>query len=215
MSVHVKICGITTRAVLEAALAADVDMVGFVFVPQSSRYLPLEEARALARIVEGRCQIVALTLDAQDAQLDSIMRDLAPDYLQLHGHETVDRVHAVRQQFGCRIIKALPVAEPSDLDAVTLYEKAADCLLFDAKPAKNALLPGGNGLSFDWRLLDGLSERLPYLLSGGLTVENVAKALAMTGAWGVDVSSGVETAPGQKDPLLVQRFIEAARAARP
>ena len=215
MSVHVKICGITTRAVLEAALAADVDMVGFVFVPQSSRYLPLEEARALARIVEGRCQIVALTLDAQDAQLDSIMRDLAPDYLQLHGHETVDRVHAVRQRFGCKVIKALPVAEPSDLDAVPLYEKAADCLLFDAKPAKNALLPGGNGLSFDWRLLDGLSERLPYLLSGGLTVENVAKALAMTGAWGVDVSSGVETAPGQKDPLLVQRFIEAARAARP
>ena len=107
------------------------------------------------------------------------------------------------------------MAEPSDVDAVTLYEKAADCLLFDAKPAKNALLPGGNGLSFDWRLLDGLSERLPYLLSGGLTVENVAKALAMTGAWGVDVSSGVETAPGQKDPLLVQRFIEAARAARP
>ena len=213
MSVVVKICGLSTPETLEATLAAGADMVGFVFFPKSPRHLTLDQARMLGAMVEERASKVALSVDATDAELAEIIKALAPDCLQLHGHETAERVLAIKQRFGVPVMKVLPVAEAIDLQAVPLYEKIADRLLFDAKPPKKAVLPGGNGLSFDWALLAGLSVRLPYMLSGGLDPDNVAKALAMTGAWGVDVSSGVETAPGQKDPALIRRFIAAARSA--
>ena len=213
MSVVIKICGLNTPETLEAALAAGADMIGFVFFPKSPRHLTLDQAQALGVTVAGRSEKVALSVDADDDQLAAIIDALAPDCLQLHGYETPERVLAVKNRFGLPVMKVLPVAGAADLEAVSLYEKVADRLLFDAKPPKKAVLPGGNGLSFDWSLLNGLSKRLPYMLSGGLDPDNVAKALAMTGAWGVDVSSGVETAPGRKDPALIRSFIAAARSA--
>lgn len=213
MSVVVKICGLSTVETLDAALAAGADMVGFVFFPQSPRHLTFDQARMLGVAVEGRASKVALAVDADDDQLAAIIEALAPNCLQLHGHETPERVLDVKIRFGLPVMKALPISEAEDLRAIPLYESVADRLLFDAKPPKSAVLPGGNGISFDWNLLAGLSARLPYMLSGGLDAGNVAKALAMTGAWGVDVSSGVETAPGQKDPALIRRFVAAARAA--
>jgi phosphoribosylanthranilate isomerase len=213
MAVVIKICGLNTLETLEVALEAGADMVGFVFFPKSPRHISLDQARNLGAAVQGRATKVALSVDADDNELASIIDGLAPDVLQLHGHETPDRVSAVQKRFGLPVMKALPVADMSDLEVVPLYEKVTDRLLFDAKPPKQALLPGGNGVSFDWTLLDGLSVHLPYMLSGGLTCDIVAKALAMTGAWGVDVSSGVETAPGRKDPILIREFIAAARSA--
>jgi phosphoribosylanthranilate isomerase len=213
MSVTVKICGLNTPETLDAAVSAGADMIGFAFFEKSPRHLTFDEARKLGALVQGRSKKVAFSVDADDAQLSAIVEAVAPDYLQLHGHETPERVQAVKNRFGVKVIKVLPVGEAADLASVPLYEKIADLLLFDTKPPKQAILPGGNGLSFDWTLLAGLSARLPYMLSGGLNPDNVAKALAMTGAWGVDVSSGVETAPGRKDPALIRRFITAARAA--
>lgn len=213
MSVIIKICGLNTPETLDAAVSAGADMIGFVFFEKSPRHISYDQARALGSELGNRAQKVALSVDADDAQLSAIVEALHPDYLQLHGHETPERVQAVKNRFGVKVIKVLPVGEAADLEAVPLYEKTADFLLFDTKPPKQAILPGGNGISFDWTLLAGLSARLPYMLSGGLNPDNVAKALAMTGAWGVDVSSGVETAPGRKDPALIRRFIAAARAA--
>lgn len=213
MSVVVKICGLSTVETLDAALDAGADMVGFVFFPKSPRHITYDQARMLGAAVKGRASKVALAVDADDDQLSAIIEALAPDCLQLHGHETPERVLDVKKRFGLPVMKVLSMAEAADLTAIPLYETVADRLLFDAKPPKTAVLPGGNGVSFDWGLLAGLSKRLPYMLSGGLDAGNVAKALAMTGAWGVDVSSGVETAPGQKDPALIRRFMAAARAA--
>jgi phosphoribosylanthranilate isomerase len=213
MTVQVKICGLTTPETLDAAIDAGADMIGFVFFAKSPRHVSLDQARALWAYTANRAKTVALTVDADDDQLAALIEALHPDLLQLHGHETPERVQAVKNRFGLKVMKVLPVGEAADLESVPLYENVADLLLFDTKPPKEAQLPGGNGISFDWTLLAGLSARLPYMLSGGLNPDNVAKALAMTGAWGVDVSSGVETAPGRKDPALIRRFIAAARAA--
>jgi phosphoribosylanthranilate isomerase len=213
MSVVVKICGLSTLETLDAALDAGADMVGFVFFPKSPRHISHDQARMLGAAVKGRASKVALAVDADDDQLSAIIEALAPDCLQLHGHETPERVLDVKKRFGLPVMKVLSMAEAADLTAIPLYETVADRLLFDAKPPKTSVLPGGNGVSFDWGLLAGLSKRLPYMLSGGLDAGNVAKALAMTGAWGVDVSSGVETAPGQKDPALIRGFVAAVRAA--
>jgi phosphoribosylanthranilate isomerase len=213
MTVQVKICGLTTPETLDAAIDAGADMIGFVFFAKSPRHVSLDQARALWAYTANRAKTVALTVDADDDQLAALIEALHPDLLQLHGHETPERDQAVKNRFGLKVMKVLPVGEAADLESVPLYENVADLLLFDTKPPKEAQLPGGNGISFDWTLLAGLSARLPYMLSGGLNPDNVAKALAMTGAWGVDVSSGVETAPGRKDPALIRRFIAAARAA--
>ena len=208
----VKICGLSTPATLEAAIRAGVDMAGFVFYPKSPRHLSLAAARELQALVAGRTKKVALTVDAGDDALEEIVIALAPDFLQLHGSETPARVAAVKARFGLPVIKAVGVATEDDVKAAMAYA-AADMLLFDAKPAEGAVLPGGNGLPFDWRLMQKIALDKPWLLSGGLAPENVAQALQLTRAPGVDVSSGVESAKGIKDPARIAAFVAAARSA--
>lgn len=214
----VKICGLSTRETLAAALDAGAGMVGFVRFPRSPRHVELDAARELSAMAKGRALVVALVVDADDAELSAIVEAMAPDMLQLHGRETPERVAEIRARFGLPVMKAIGVAERADLDALAPYARVADRLLLDAKPPKTAdALPGGNGLSFDWRLIEGLAQRLdppvPFMLSGGLTPENVGEAIALTHVRGVDVSSGVERAPGVKDAARIFAFVEAARAA--
>lgn len=209
----IKICGLSTAATLEAALAAGADMVGFVFFAKSPRHIELEAARELGRRVEGRALKVALSVDADDQTLAGIIAHLDPDLLQLHGSEAPERVAAVRRRFGLPVMKAIAVAEANDFAAIDLYAPVVDRLLFDAKAPREAQAPGGNGRVFDWQLLAGLDCAKPYLLSGGLSADNVAAALAITQAPGIDVSSGVESAPGIKDPAAIACFIRAARQA--
>jgi phosphoribosylanthranilate isomerase len=214
MSLIVKICGLTTAPALDAALDAGADFVGFVFFPPSPRHLELAAAGDLGRQVGGRAGKVALTVDADDGLIAAIMAALAPDLLQLHGREPPARVAAIRARFGRPVMKALPIAGPEDLAAIPAYAGVADRLLFDARPPREATRPGGLGRAFDWRLLERLDLAVPFMLSGGLDAGNVATALAVTAAPGVDVSSGVEAAPGVKDPERIRAFIRAARAAR-
>jgi phosphoribosylanthranilate isomerase len=213
MSLTVKICGLSTEETLDAALAAGADMVGFVFFPRSPRYVSTELAARLAERARGRAEIVALIVDMPEAAIGELVKVVRPDWLQMHGSESTDAVNAARGAFGVRVIKALPIAAPSDLDRLPRYAAAADMLMLDAKPPKDATRPGGNGQSFDWTLLRGAPLDVPYLLSGGLTPANVAEAIGVTGARAVDVSSGVETAPGRKDPARIRAFIANARAA--
>ena len=213
MAPLVKICGLSTPSSLEAALAAGADMVGFVFFAKSPRHVSLDEARALGRQARGRAKIVALTVDSGDDALAEIVEALAPDILQLHGKESPARVAAIAGIFGTGTMKAIGVAAASDLAAAKDYAGIAHMLLFDAKPGKDAKLPGGNGLPFDWRLLAGMLHEPRYLLSGGLDAANVAEAIAQSGATGVDVSSGVESAPGVKDNAKIAAFVAKARAA--
>jgi phosphoribosylanthranilate isomerase len=213
MAPIVKICGLSTSATLAAALDAGADMVGFVFFPKSPRHVDWATARALGRQARGRAKIVALTVDADDDALARIVEWLSPDILQLHGREAPSRVTEIRQRFGRPTMKAIGVAAPADFAAAAPHDGVADFLLIDAKPAKNALLPGGNGRAFDWALARDFRPRTPWLLSGGLDPDNVAEAITLTGARGVDVSSGVESAPGVKDESKIRAFIAAARGA--
>jgi phosphoribosylanthranilate isomerase len=215
MALLVKICGLSTPATLDVALDAGADLVGFVFFPRSPRNLDMGTARALGRRVAGRAGKVALAVDPDDALLEEIIETLAPDMLQLHGREPPERVSAVKSRFGLPVIKALPVAKAADLAAVPLYAGVADRLLFDARAPRDADRPGGLGQTFDWRLLERLDPAVPFMLSGGLDADNVATALAVTRATAVDVSSGVERAPGIKDAEKIRAFIRAARAAVP
>ncbi|MGX1318145.1 phosphoribosylanthranilate isomerase [Bradyrhizobium sp. USDA 377] len=214
MSLLVKICGLSTRETLETALDAGADMVGFVFFPPSPRHLSLELGRDLGRQVKQRALKVALTVDADDATLDNIMDALSPDIFQLHGKESVARLRDIKQKFGRPVMKAVPVASAADLAVLPGYAAVADRILFDARAPKDATRPGGLGEPFDWHLLENLDLKLPYMVSGGLHADNVAEALRVTGAGGVDVSSGVESAPGVKDPEMIQAFIRAARATQ-
>jgi phosphoribosylanthranilate isomerase len=211
MPLIVKICGLSTPETLEAALAAGADMVGFVFFPPSPRHLRLAVARDLGRQVGGRAGKVALSVDADDALLGAIIEALAPDMLQLHGNETPQRVAAVKSRFGLPVMKAIAVEGPADLAAASCYAGVADRVLFDARPPREATRPGGLGMPFDWRLLENFTTTVPFMLSGGLDPDNVATALAITRAPGVDVSSGVERAPGEKDVGRIHAFIRAAR----
>ncbi|MCP3462233.1 phosphoribosylanthranilate isomerase [Bradyrhizobium sp. CCGUVB23] len=214
MSLLVKICGLSTRETLQTALDAGADMVGFVFFPPSPRHLSLETGRDLGRQVKKRALKVALTVDADDATLDNIMDALSPDILQLHGKESIARLRDIKQKFGRPVMKALPVETSADLAVLPGYAVVADRILFDARPPKDATRPGGLGATFDWHLLENLDLTLPYMVSGGLHAQNVAEALRLTGAGGVDVSSGVESAPGVKDPEMIKAFIRAARATQ-
>lgn len=213
MGFKVKICGLKTPEALEAALQAGADLVGFVHFPGSPRHLSLEAAPGLIAGVKGRARMVALSVDADDDLLARIVAAFSPDMLQLHGAESPARVAAVRARFGLPVIKALPVATPADLARVAEYAAVADMLLFDARPDPGALLPGGNGRPFDWHLLAALDVSRPVMLSGGLTPENVAEALRVARVDGVDVSSGVEDAPGVKSAGRILAFVAAARAA--
>ncbi len=195
------------------ALESGADMVGFVFFPPSPRHLALAAARALGERVQGRAGKVALTVDADDATLAGVVEALKPDLLQLHGVETPERITALRARFGLPVMKAVPIAERKDLARIELYKKVADRLIFDARAPQDATRPGGLGTPFDWTLLKGIDPGIPFMLSGGLDAGNVAEALRITRAPGVDVSSGVERAPGEKDPDKIRAFIRAARKA--
>jgi phosphoribosylanthranilate isomerase len=212
MSLIVKICGLSTPETLDAALVGGADMVGFVFFSPSPRHVTLDVARALGKQAKGRAVKVALSVDADDADLENSIDALKPDILQLHGKESVARVRDIKQKFGLPVMKALAVETRADLAALPGYAAVCDRILFDAKPPKDATRPGGLGAVFDWHLLEGLDLKLPFMVSGGLTAANVAEALRITRAGGVDISSGVESAPGIKDPDMIRAFIRAARA---
>ena len=212
-SLLVKICGLRTAEALEAALEGGADMVGFVFFAPSPRHVDLATARHLAQLVRSPVRKVALTVDAEDAMLAGIIDALRPDLLQLHGQETPARVRSIKARFGLPVMKAIAVERGQDLDAIKIYADVADRLLFDARAPREATRPGGLGRPLDWHLLERLDVDLPFMLSGGLDATNVAEALHITNAPGVDVSSGVERAPGDKDPRRIHAFIRAARAS--
>lgn len=213
MSLIVKICGLSSPEALDIALEAGADMVGFVFFPPSPRNISLETARMLGKRVRERAQKVALTVDADDAMLEAVVEALQPDVLQLHGKELPGRVAALRQKFGRLVMKAIAVETKADLSAMEAYGGVADRLLFDARPPREATRPGGLGRAFEWQLLRNLEPGMPFMLSGGLNVGNVGEALRITRAPGVDVSSGVERAPGEKDLDMIRAFVRAAREA--
>jgi phosphoribosylanthranilate isomerase len=212
MSLIVKICGLSTPETLDAALAAGADMVGFVFFPPSPRHLGLAAATALGRQAKGRALKVALSVDADDALLENSIEALRPDMLQLHGKESVARLRDIKQKFGLPVMKAIPVETAADLAQVAGYAAVADQILFDARAPKDATRPGGLGNAFDWHLLENLQLNIPFMVSGGLHADNVAEAIRVTRTGGVDVSSGVESAPGRKDIDMIRAFIRAARA---
>ena len=214
MAAEVKICGLSTAQTMQAALDAGADYVGLVFFAKSPRHVGLDQARALSSQARGRAKIVALTVDAADDELSAIMAGLEPDFIQAHGHETPARVEEISRRFA-PVIKAIPVAVSGDVEQARHF-RAAELMLFDAKAPETleGALPGGNGISFDWSLLSADGRPRRFMLSGGLNPGNVARAIAITGAPIVDVSSGVESAPGAKDARLIRNFIEAARGAR-
>jgi phosphoribosylanthranilate isomerase len=213
MTLLIKICGLRTPDALDAALDAGADMVGFVFFSPSPRNIGVQAARTLGEQVKGRAQKVALSVDANNAELDLAVEALKPDLLQLHGKETPERVVAVRSRYRRPVMKALPIETRADLSPIHIYAKVADWLLFDARAPREATRPGGLGKPFDWRLLENIDPGVPYILSGGLDAGNVAEALRITRAQAVDVSSGVERAPGEKDPDKIREFVRAARDA--
>jgi phosphoribosylanthranilate isomerase len=214
----IKICGLSTPEALQTALDGGADMVGFVRFPRSPRHLELGLGRALSEQARGRAQRVLLVVDAEDRELDEAVAALDPDIIQLHGHETPERAAAVRARYSRPVMKALGIASADDLGQLARYHGHVDRILLDAKPPKDAVLPGGNGQAFDWQLLAGAEashglDPATLMLSGGLTPDNVADALRVTGLKAVDVSSGVEIRPGEKDTDRIRAFIEAARAA--
>jgi phosphoribosylanthranilate isomerase len=212
MSVQVKICGLSTPDTLVAALDAGADFTGFVHFPRSPRHVEPEAASALARVARGRAKIVSLTVDADDALLAHIVAEVRPDYLQLHGHETPERVADIVRNLNVPAIKAMKVATLADVALAQAYRGIAAFVLFDARVDETGpgRLPGGNGIAFDWRILDGIAATGPFMLSGGLDAGNVAEAIRLTGAPMVDVSSGVERAPGTKDTAKIHQFIQSA-----
>ncbi len=209
----VKICGLSTPDTLDVALEAGADLVGFVFFAPSPRNIDFATAQALGERVKGRALKVALSVDADDALLAASIEALRPALLQLHGKEPPQRVAAIKARFKLPVMKAIAVETKPDLRAAAAYAAVADRLIFDARAPRDATRPGGLGKSFDWRLLENLDPGLPFMLSGGLDAGNVAAALRITRAPGVDVSSGVERAPGEKDPDKIRAFIRAAREA--
>ncbi len=209
----VKICGLRDSANIRAAAEAGARYVGFVFFPKSPRHLEIQDAASLAASVPmGVCK-VALTVNADDAMLDALTHAVPLDMLQLHGSESPERVAQVKARFGLPVMKAVGIADRSDLAQLDLYAGVADQILVDTKKPRDSDLPGGNGLTFDWGLLSRRVWRCPWMLAGGLTVENVGEAIQRTGARQIDLSSGVESAPGVKDPDLIRAFIQAARDA--
>jgi len=213
MAIQVKICGINSVESADAAVRAGADLAGLMFHPKSPRGLNMEQARSLSDRMKGRVRLVAVMVEPDDATIKSVIASARPDFIQLHGKESATRVSEIRSLSGLSVIKVLPVAEANDFSAASPYEPVADMLMFDAKAPANATREGGHGAAFDWALLKGRTFARPWLLAGGLNAENVARAIAISGAPGVDVSSGVETAPGQKSPDMIRAFIEGVRNA--
>jgi phosphoribosylanthranilate isomerase len=214
MALDIKICGLKTDEAMAAALAAGASHVGFIFFAKSPRYIEPAAAGRLRQAARGKAMAVAVTVDASDAFLDEIVDRMHPDMLQLHGAETPERVAEVKARHGLPVIKALPLSEVADLDRIRPFVGVADRFLFDAKPPKGSQLPGGNGVTFDWRILADLDAGVDYMLSGGLNAANIGDALRLANPPGIDISSGVESEPGVKDPAQIEQFFRAVRAAR-
>lgn len=214
MTLAIKICGLKTDTAMAAALAGGASHVGFIFFAKSPRFVDPAEAGRLRQAAIGKAKAVAVTVDADDALLDEIVARMQPDMLQLHGSETPVQVAELKTRYGLPVMKVLSVSEAADLERIKPYVGVADRLMFDAKPPKGSQLPGGNGVAFDWRILAGLDAGLDYMLSGGLNAANVGDALRLANPPGIDISSGVESAPGVKDPALIEQFFRAVRAAR-
>ncbi len=213
MSLDIKICGLRTRDTLAAALDAGANMVGFVFFEPSPRHVTLGMARELGQQAQGRAVKVALSVDADDAALENAVEALRPAMLQLHGRESIARVRDIKAKFGLPVMKAIAVETAADLAAVSGYAAVADRILFDARAPKDATRPGGLGVPFDWTLLSQIKVDIPFMVSGGIKASNVAEAIRVTRAGGIDVSSGVERSPGEKDADMIRVFIGAAREA--
>ena len=211
MPIQVKICGINSIAAADAVLHAGADFGGLVFFAKSPRHLSLEQGAMLAERMRGRLKLAALVVDDSDAQLAAIADRVKPDFFQLHGKETPERVAQIRSRYGIPVIKALAVSQPGDLAKVSVYDDVAEMLLFDAVPAVNASRPGGHGVAFDWQIVKDRTFARPWFLAGGLTPENVGRAIAVSGAQMVDVSSGVESAPGIKSLSRIAEFVAAAK----
>ncbi len=211
MPLFTKICGLTDAPAVEAAVQHGADMVGFVFYPPSPRNVSAEQAEILLNEVPSGIDRVGLFVDPETDFLDKILAKARLDLLQLHGDETPERCRAISVYFGLPIIKAIKVSTKADLKAAKDYEDAVDWLMFDARPPADGALPGGNGKAFDWTILKGAEFKRPWLLAGGLTPDNLSQAVQQSGATAVDVSSGVETAPGKKDPAKIRAFLDAAR----
>lgn len=212
MSVIVKICGLKTPEAVDVALENGADMVGFVFFERTPRFVGIDNAARLCDRAGDRVTRVGLLVDAGDDDITAILSSVSLDLLQLHGSETPERVGQVKARFGLPVMKACAISAPDDIATGRTYEGVADHLLFDAKPPKDADRPGGNALAFDWHLLAGETWACPWLLAGGLDAENVAEAIRISGAPGVDVSSGVEDAPGEKNVQKIAAFLQAAKA---
>ncbi|MDV6226136.1 phosphoribosylanthranilate isomerase [Nitratireductor aquimarinus] len=214
MTLDVKICGLKTEEALAAALDGGASHIGFIFFEKSPRHVEPDQAGRLREAARGRADVVAVTVKADDAALDAIVAAAKPDILQLHGAESPERVAEVKARYGLPVMKAFAIREAVDLEKITPYRGIADRFLFDAKPPKGSDLPGGNGVSFDWELLAALDDGVDYMLSGGLNAANIGAALNAASPRAIDISSGVERAPGEKDPDLIRNFFRAVRAAR-
>ena len=214
MTVAVKVCGLGDPACVDTAVAHGARMIGLVSFAASPRHVDAERAAALAARIPERLDRVGVMVDPDDDALAAFIAAAGLTMVQLHGAETPARVEAIRRRHGVAAIKAIPVGEPADLARARDYEEAADLLMFDARPPRDASRPGGNAVAFDWRLLSGRRWRRPWMLSGGLDTGNVARAVAVSGAPMVDVSSGVESRPGVKSPALIRAFLEAAGSLR-
>jgi phosphoribosylanthranilate isomerase len=214
MALDIKICGLKTDEAMAAALAGGASHVGFIFFAKSPRYVEPAQAGRLRQAAIGKAKAVAVTVDADDAFLDEIVDKMRPDMLQLHGAETPARVAEVKARYGLPVVKVFSVSEAADLDRIKPFIGIADRFMFDAKPPKGSQLPGGNGVAFDWRILAGLDAGLDYMLSGGLNAANIGDALRSANPPAIDISSGVESAPGVKDPALIEQFFRAVRTAR-
>lgn len=213
MKPDIKICGLKTAEAIDRALARGATHIGFIFFEKSPRYIEPDLAGRLAEAARGKAKIVAVTVNPTNDDLDEIVALLRPDMIQLHGDESPERVLTIKAVYGLPVMKAFSVRTSDDLQRVEAYIGIADRFLFDAKPPKGSELPGGNGVSFDWSLLSWLDDSVDYMLSGGLNKDNIAEAMAITKAPGIDVSSGVESAPGLKDVAMIDRFFDAVETA--
>ena len=213
MTVSAKICGLNTQESVAAAVSGGADFIGIVFYPPSPRYVPPEQAAALIRTLPSSVTSVGLFVDASDDVISESLKSVRLDMLQLHGNESPDRVRELREMFGRKTMKAIKVETAADVEAAGAYDDSADWLLFDANPPKDmtGALPGGNALAFDWHLLEDRSWKKPWMLSGGLNVENVVEAISISGATAVDVSSGVEDRPGFKNPSMIATFLSTIK----
>ncbi|MEM8652814.1 MAG: phosphoribosylanthranilate isomerase [Pseudomonadota bacterium] len=210
--VETKICGLSTPETIDAVINGGASYLGFIFFEKSPRHVTIEQAKALADHVAGRIAIVAVSVNADNPYLDEIVDAVKPKMLQLHGNETPERLKFVKDRYNRPVMKAFSIQERADLDAVQPYVGIADRFLFDAKAPKGSLLPGGNGVAFDWEIMDHVPDSVPYMLSGGLNAENIREAVQESGASSVDVSSGVETKPGVKDVVLIEEFLNISQA---